>query len=76
MSKKKSSEVRLLAPRRARLTFAQEREAVALLVELLLDAAAKRRGLRSAGALDSASGGAFASVVPFPGDRGRPREAA
>ena len=76
MSKDKTSELRLLAPRRARLTRTQEREAVVLLAELLLAAAAKRRGFRSAGALNSVSGGAFARVVPFPGDRGNRREAA
>jgi hypothetical protein len=50
---KKASEVRLFGPRRVPLTPGQERAAVALLGELLLDAAAKRRGLQSVGALDS-----------------------
>jgi hypothetical protein len=54
----------------------QERDAVALLAELLLDAAVKRRGLHSVGALDSASGGAIGSVVKFPEERGKAREAA
>ncbi len=76
MSKNEKSEIRLLAPRRVPLTAAQEREAVALLAELLLDAAAKRRGLHSVGALDSASGGVIDSVVPFPQMCGKAREAA
>lgn len=53
----KTSEIGLLAPQRAPLTPAQEREALALLAELLLEGAAKRRGLRSAGALDGVSDG-------------------
>jgi hypothetical protein len=76
MSKKTTSEIRLLAPRRAPLTPAQEREAVALLAELLLDAAAKRRGLHSAGALDSASGSAMDGVARYPEKPGKAREAA
>ena len=76
MIKKKTSEVGLLAPRRVPLTAAQEREAVALLAELLLDVAAKRRGLHSAGAFDSASDGAIGSVVQFPERRAKAREAA
>jgi hypothetical protein len=47
MSKNKPSEIRVMAPRRVPLMAAQEREAVALLAELLLDEAAKRRGLHS-----------------------------
>lgn len=54
----------------------QEREAVALLAELLLDAAYKRRAGVSGGALGSASGGATGSVVPFPEKRRRARDAA
>jgi hypothetical protein len=76
MSKNKPSEIRVIAPRRVPLMAAQEREAVALLAELLLDEAAKRRGLHSAGALDSASGGAIDGVVSFPGKRREAREAA
>ena len=37
MSKKTTSEIRLLTPQRAPLTPAQEREAVTLLADLLLD---------------------------------------
>lgn len=68
--------MRLLPARRTRLRAAQEREAVALLAELLLDAAAKRRGVRSGGVIDGVSGGVIGSVVPFPEKRGKAREAA
>jgi hypothetical protein len=73
---KKTTDPRLLAPQPAPLTPAQEREAVALLAELLLDAVAKRRGLHSVGAFDSVSDGAIGRVVPFPEKRGNAREAA
>jgi hypothetical protein len=54
------------------LTHEQEREAVALLAELLLDAAArKRRAVASPGAFGGATGG----VIPFP-ERRRPRRVA
>jgi hypothetical protein len=59
------------------LTREQEREAVALLAELLLDAAArKRRVVAFAGAFGGATGGATGSVSPFPESRGNAREAA
>jgi len=60
------------------LSGEQEREAVALLAELLLDAAGarKRRLVASSGAFGSASGGATGSVIPFPERRGNAREAA
>lgn len=59
------------------LTCEHEREAVALLAELLLVAAArKRRVVASPGACGSASGGATGSVIPFPERRGNAREAA
>jgi hypothetical protein len=59
------------------LSGEQEREAVALLAELLLDAAArKRRVVASAGAFGGATGGATGSVIPFPERRGNAREAA
>jgi hypothetical protein len=59
------------------LSGEQEREAVDLLAELLLDAAArKRRVVASSGAFGSASGGATGSVIPFPERRGNAREAA
>jgi hypothetical protein len=59
------------------LTREQEREAVAPLAELLLDAVArKRRVVASPGAFGSASGGATGGVIPFPERRGNAREAA
>lgn len=74
---KKTSEIRLLPPRRVPLAAAQYDEAVLLLAELLLDAAeAKRRGIRSGGVIDGVSGGALGSVVPFPERRRRGREVA
>jgi hypothetical protein len=76
LSKKTTSEIRLLPPRRAPLAPAREREAAALLADLFLDAAAKRRGVGSAGALDGVSGGVNVSAVPFPARRAIAREAA
>jgi hypothetical protein len=76
MSKKRTSEIGLLTPQWAPLTPAQEREAVALLAELLLDVTAKRRGLHSVGVLGSASDGAIGSVVRFPEEAGKARDAA
>lgn len=58
------------------LSAAQYDEAVSLLAELLLDVAAKRRALRSGGAIDSASGSGIGSVVPLPQTRRKGREAA
>jgi hypothetical protein len=69
--------LRLAEPRFVPLTREQEREAVALLAELLLDAAArKRRVVVSPGVFGSAFGGATGSVIPFPERRGNAREAA
>jgi hypothetical protein len=65
-------EIRLLPPRRVPLSAAQYDEAVSLLAELLLDVAAKRRAGRSGGVID----GAIGSVVPFPRERWKGREAA
>jgi hypothetical protein len=76
MSKSSMSEIKLLPPRGVPLIPAQEREAVALLAELLLDAAAKRRGLHSAGAFDGASDCAIGSAVQLLDLRGKAREAA
>jgi len=64
-----------LAPRFARLSEEQRREAVALLADLLLDAARRRARVSagvSAGVIDGASG----SVVPFPERRGKARRCA
>lgn len=76
MSKKKTTQIRLLAPRQVPLRAEQEREAVSLLAELLLDAAARRRGVGSGGVIDGASGGAIGGVIPFPAKRQKGREAA
>jgi hypothetical protein len=64
-----------LEPRFARLSEEQRREAVALLADLLLDAATRRAGVSggaSAGVIDGASG----SVVPFEERRGKARRCA
>jgi hypothetical protein len=66
----------LLPPRHVPLAAGAEREAVALLAELLLDAAAKRRGRRSGGVIDGAFDGATGSVVSMPEQGGKAREAA
>lgn len=79
MTNKKTTsegEIRLLPPRQAPLSAQQQEEAVALLTELLTDAAAKRRGVRSAGAFGSASGGVSGGVIPFPEKRREGREVA
>lgn len=77
MSKKKTTaEIGLCAPRRVPLSATHEREAVALLAGLLLDVAAKRRGLRSGGVLGGASVGVTGSVIPLPAKREERREAA
>jgi hypothetical protein len=64
-----------LEPRFARMSEEQRREAVALLADLLLDAARKRARVSG-----SASGvftdGAFGSVVAFPDKRGKARRCA
>lgn len=49
---------------------------MSLLAELLLDAAAKRRGVRSGGVIGGASDGASGGVIPFPEKRRKGREAA
>jgi hypothetical protein len=69
-------EIRLLPPGRVPLAPAQYAEAVALLAELLLDAAAKRRGLRSAGVIDGGSGGVIGGVTQFPKEPWKRRGAA
>jgi hypothetical protein len=71
-------EIRLLPPRRVPLSAAQYDEAVSLLAELLLDAAAKRgdREGRSVGVIDGASDSGMGSVVPLPQTRRKGRDAA
>jgi len=76
LAKNKSSEVRLLPPRRVPLTAAQHRQVVELLAELLLDVAAKRRAARLGGAFDGVMDGVSGSVVPLPPKGRRGREAA
>jgi hypothetical protein len=76
LAKNKSSEVRLLPPRRVPLTAAQRRQAVELLAELLLDVAAKRRAARLGGALGGVLDGVSGGVVPLPQKRRKGREAA
>jgi hypothetical protein len=77
LAKKNSrGEIRLLPPRRVPLSAAQYEEAVTLLVELLLDVAAKRREGRSAGVIGSASDGGKGSVVPLPRKQRKGRDAA
>jgi hypothetical protein len=71
----KRIEIELLEPRFARLSEEQRREAVALLADLLLDAA-KRRARVSAGASDGVIDGASGSVVRFPERRGKARRCA
>jgi hypothetical protein len=73
LSKKKGA-LTLLPPGRVPLAPELEREAVALLAELLLDAAAKRRGRGSV--LDGVSGGAIGGVVSEGEKAGKGREAA
>jgi hypothetical protein len=73
---RKTSEIKLLPPRRVPLSAAQYDAAVSLLAELLLDVAAKRREGRSVGVIDSASDSGMGSVVPFPQKRRKGREVA
>lgn len=65
-----------MPPRRVPLSAEQHAQAVDLLAELLLDAAAKRRGVRSTGVIDGVSGGVIGSVVPFPEKRRKGRDVA
>ncbi len=76
LPKNKSSEVRLLPPRRVPLTTEQRRQEVDLLAELLLDVAAKRRAARLGGAFDGVIDGVSGSVVRLPQKRRKGREAA
>ena len=58
-----------------RLSEEQRREAVALLADLLLEAARKRAGV-SGGASDGVIDGASGVVVEFPDERGKARRCA
>jgi hypothetical protein len=64
-----------LEPRFARLSVEQRRDAVALLADLLLEAARKRGGV-SGGASGGVMGGASDSVVELPDRRGKARRCA
>jgi hypothetical protein len=71
----KRTEIELLEPRFARLSDEQRREAVALLADLLLDAA-RRRARASGGASAGVIDGASDSVGRFPERRGKARRCA
>jgi hypothetical protein len=58
------------------MTQEQGHEAVRLLAELFLDAAARKRQGCSPGGFGGVIDGASGSVVPFPERRGNAREAA
>jgi hypothetical protein len=58
------------------LSIEQEREAIALWAELLLDVARKRPTCASGGVLDGASDRASGSVVSFAAKTGKARKAA
>jgi hypothetical protein len=73
---KKTTEIRLLPPRRVPLSAEQERDAVAVLSELLLDVARQRQASASGSALDGGSGGAIGGVVSLPASAGKARKAA
>jgi hypothetical protein len=73
---KKTVEIRLLPPRRVPLTAEQQRQAVDLLADLLLDAAAKRRAVRSTGVIDGVCGGVIGAAISSVEERGNVREAA
>lgn len=65
-----------MPPRRVPPSPAVEREAVALLAELLLDAGRKRRRVRSGGGFDGVMSGAFGGVAPLPDQRAKAQRAA
>jgi hypothetical protein len=73
---KRKAELRLLPPRCVLPPPEMEREAVALLAELLLDAGRKRRGVRSGGGFDGVMGGASGGVASLPDESARARRAA
>lgn len=58
------------------MTQEQEREAVRLLAELFLDAAARKRQGCSPSGFGGVIDGASGSVIPFPEKRGNAHEAA
>jgi hypothetical protein len=58
------------------LGYEQRREAVDLLAALLLDAACKRRGVRSGGAFDSVIDGASGGIASLRDEGAKARRAA
>jgi hypothetical protein len=77
LAKKNSrGEIRLLPPRRVRLSAAQYEEAVSLLAELLLDVVAKRRQGRSGGVIGGVSDSGMGGVISLPQRRRKGREVA
>ncbi len=70
---RKTTEIRLLPPRRVALSAELERDAVAVLAELLLDVARQRA---SGSGLDGGSGGAIGGGVSLPARAGKARKAA
>ncbi len=76
MSKKKTNEIRLSAPRLVPLSTAQEREAVGLLAQLLLDIARKHPGGVSGSAFDGGLDRGIGGVVSLPAEAGKARKAA
>jgi hypothetical protein len=73
---KKTTEIRLLPPRLVPLSAERERDAVAVLAELLLGVAVKGRGGVSGSVLDGGSGGAIGGVGSLPASAGKARKAA
>jgi hypothetical protein len=72
----KKTELKLLRPRLVPLSAEREREAVALLAELLLAVARKYGAGVSGGVLDGGSDGATGGVVSLPAKAGKARKAA
>jgi hypothetical protein len=58
------------------LSDEQRHEAVALLAEMLLDAARKREGVPSGGGFAGGLGGAFADATSVPDESAKQRKAA
>jgi hypothetical protein len=72
----KTSEIRLLPPRLVPLSAEQERDAVAVLAEFLLDVAVNGRGSVCGSGLDGGFGGAIGGAGPLPPIAGKARKAA
>ncbi len=73
---KKMSEIRLLPPPLTPLSAEQEREAVTLLAEMLLDVVRNGRGSVSGSAFDGGSDRVIGGVVSAPAGAGKARKAA